>query len=694
MSLVSFDDDLYIDYRARRPTLELRDGEAHPARVGVARDAVRPDARRPRRRVAQRARAGHGVAPFLRHHRRPRRHSSACAAWSASAPTRSPPPTPDPSCCRRRRRPRTCWPASRSARNSVDVPAGVAAALEQELHGRGIPSVGVWAQVPHYVASMSYPAASVALLDGLATAAGIAVDAADLRREAVLQRERLDQLVEANPEHQAMVEQFERLFDDAERVHRSTPPQRPRRRRRARRRRAGAAQRRRARRRDRALPARPRRQVVDLGTRRPIASRLPSGHEGRRRTRNEAGAGRRSRPRNWRRPATPGAWTAETSHDPFLPLPLAAEHTTELELGTSIAVAFARNPMLAGQPGLGPADVLQGPLHPRPRQPDQAAHHEALLDAVEPPGAAHARDDPGHPGDLGHVAHRRAAAVPRRVLHAHADDAVLHARRRRTSTGSACPKIFLAGVGELMTEVAGETCDGFLCHGFTTERYLREVTIPALERGRREGRQDDGRVPDRRAELRRDRRRRRGAGARPPTGTRQQIAFYGSTPAYRPVLELHGWGGLQDELNALSKQGEWVQMGKLIDDEILNTFAVVGPAGGDRARAPAPLRRRRRPHQLLRPLPERPGPLAPGPRRHQGRRRSVGRPLTASGAATTERVREPALATVVASCCAPHYIGAQWQRSPCNGGGGASPGSRPRRVAPSGGACCSTPPST
>jgi alkanesulfonate monooxygenase SsuD/methylene tetrahydromethanopterin reductase-like flavin-dependent oxidoreductase (luciferase family) len=60
-------------------------------------------------------------------------------------------------------------------------------------------------------------------------------------------------------------------------------------------------------------------------------------------------------------------------------------------------------------------------------------------------------------------------------------------------------------------------------------------------------------------------------------GTRQQIAFYGSTPAYRPVLELHGWGGLQDELNALSKQGQWTEMGDLIDDEILGTFAVVGP---------------------------------------------------------------------------------------------------------------------
>ena len=67
----------------------------------------------------------------------------------------------------------------------------------------------------------------------------------------------------------------------------------------------------------------------------------------------------------------------------------------------------------------------------------------------------------------------------------------------------------------------------------------------------------------------------RGAGGR-TAGTRQQIAFYGSTPAYKGVLELHGWGGLQEELNTLSKQGKWVEMGKLIDDEILNTFAVVG----------------------------------------------------------------------------------------------------------------------
>jgi probable F420-dependent oxidoreductase len=137
------------------------------------------------------------------------------------------------------------------------------------------------------------------------------------------------------------------------------------------------------------------------------------------------------------------------------------------------------------------------------------------------------------------------------------------------------PKVFLAAVGEKMTEVVGEVCDGMLCHGFTTERYLREVTLPALDRGL----QKAGKT---RADLELSlpsfvvtgaTEEEMAASAK---GVRQQIAFYGSTPAYRPVLELHGWGALQDELNPLSKQGEWVKMGDLIDDEVLNTFAVVG----------------------------------------------------------------------------------------------------------------------
>jgi probable F420-dependent oxidoreductase len=136
------------------------------------------------------------------------------------------------------------------------------------------------------------------------------------------------------------------------------------------------------------------------------------------------------------------------------------------------------------------------------------------------------------------------------------------------------PKVFLAAVGEKMTEVAGEVADGIIIHGFTTERYVKEVTMPAIERGLKAAGRDrasfevsgplfvvTGTTEE---ELK-----------AAEQGTKQQIAFYGSTPAYRGVLELHGWGELQTELNALSKQGEWVKMGELIDDDILRTFAVV-----------------------------------------------------------------------------------------------------------------------
>jgi probable F420-dependent oxidoreductase len=125
-----------------------------------------------------------------------------------------------------------------------------------------------------------------------------------------------------------------------------------------------------------------------------------------------------------------------------------------------------------------------------------------------------------------------------------------------------------------MTEVAGEVADGLILHAFTTERYVREVTLPALERGFATGgrtRSDfeisgplfivTGATEEDMAAV--------------ATATKRQIAFYGSTPAYRPVLELHGWGELGDELNRLSKRGEWVQMGDLVDDDVLRTFAVV-----------------------------------------------------------------------------------------------------------------------
>jgi len=269
-----------------------------------------------------------------------------------------------------------------------------------------------------------------------------------------------------------------------------------------------------------------------------------------------------------------GGWTAETSHDPFMPLVVAAEHTTDLELGTSIAVAFARNPMTLantawdlqafskGRFMLGLGSQIKPHItkrfsmewsHPAPRMREMILAIRAIWDCWLNGTKLDFRGD----------------------FYTHTLMTPFFTPEASDLEGFGVPRIFLAGVGERMTEVAGEVCDGFLCHGFTTERYLREVTIPALARGRAKvGKTMEGfAIVGPSFVVTGTTQEQLDAAA---TGTRQQIAFYGSTPAYRPVLELHGWGGLQDELNTMSKQGKWVEMGTLIDSEILNTFAVVG----------------------------------------------------------------------------------------------------------------------
>ncbi len=269
-----------------------------------------------------------------------------------------------------------------------------------------------------------------------------------------------------------------------------------------------------------------------------------------------------------------GIWTAETSHDPFFPLLLAAEHTDSVELGTSIAVAFARNPMTLANIGWDLQAFSQGRFilglgsqikphitkrfsmewsHPAPRMREMIMAIRAIWDTWENGTALAFRGD----------------------FYTHTLMTPFFTPDRAELGGFGVPKIFLAGVGEKMTEVAGEVCDGFICHGFTTERYLREVTIPALERGRAKAGKtmDDFEIIGPSFVVTgADEVQMEGAAK----GTRQQIAFYGSTPAYRGVLDLHGWGDLQDELNTLSKRGQWEEMGGLITDEILETFAVVG----------------------------------------------------------------------------------------------------------------------
>ncbi len=266
-----------------------------------------------------------------------------------------------------------------------------------------------------------------------------------------------------------------------------------------------------------------------------------------------------------------GIWSAETNHDPFLPLMLAAEHTERIKLGTGIAVAFARNPMnLAmvandlqtmseGRFMLGLGSQIKPHIEKRFSMPwsHPAPRMRELIKAIRAIWASWS--------DGSRLAFR--GEFYRHTLMTPMFDP------GPNPFGN--PQIFLAAVGELMTEVAGEVGDGVLAHGFTTERYLREVTVPALERGLAAGgkvRGDvqisyPGMVVTGADEV---------GFAAAAKAVKRQLAFYGSTPAYRPVLELHGWGDLQSELNTLSKRGSWEEMAELIDDEILRTFAVVG----------------------------------------------------------------------------------------------------------------------
>lgn len=268
-----------------------------------------------------------------------------------------------------------------------------------------------------------------------------------------------------------------------------------------------------------------------------------------------------------------GLWASESKHDPFLPLLLAAEHTERLEVGTAIAVAFARSPLQLAHT----AHDLQAYSRGR--------FTLGLGSQIKP----HIERRFSMPWSSPAPRMREYISALRAVWAAWNDGAKLDFRgdfythtlmtpffSPPPAPGGA-PKVFLAAVGEGMTRVAGEVADGLLAHAFTTERYLREVTLPLVGTGlAKSGRTRadftvshllltaTGRTEE---EM-----------ARAIEGTRRQIAFYGSTPAYRGVLELHGWGELGDELNELSRsrrEDKWEAMGTLVDDEVLNTFAVV-----------------------------------------------------------------------------------------------------------------------
>lgn len=265
------------------------------------------------------------------------------------------------------------------------------------------------------------------------------------------------------------------------------------------------------------------------------------------------------------------AWTHEERHDPFVSLGLAAAATARLELGTNIAVAFARSPMTTAHSAwdlqslsegrfiLGLGTQIKGHITRRFSMPwsQPAARMREYIEAL------HAIWDTWEHGrrldfrgDFYEHTVTRAMFIPPR-----------HPYRR--------PEVHLAAVGPLMTRVTGSVADGLLCHSFTTADYLRDVTLPNLRAAAQAaGRPADAVQVSQLAMV---------VAANTPESfavqsrdIRERIAVIGSTAAYRGVLEHPGWADAQTELLTLFRQGRLAEMVDVIDDEMLRTFAAVG----------------------------------------------------------------------------------------------------------------------
>ena len=267
--------------------------------------------------------------------------------------------------------------------------------------------------------------------------------------------------------------------------------------------------------------------------------------------------------------------TAEMNHDPFMPLLLAAEHSETIEVGTGIAVAFARSPMILANIGhdlnsyskgrfvMGLGSQIRPHITKRFSMP-WGAPAPQMKELVQAMRAIWANWYEGEPLRFEGKYYNHTLMTPAFTP----EDKEYGA-----------PKVTLAAVGPIMTEVAGEVADGLIIHPFSNEKYIREVTLPAIDRGlAKSGRSRENFeiaytpfiVSGKDEET----------FEKSKLEAKNRIAFYGSTPAYKNVLAVHGWGDMQFELNKLSKEGKWAEMGEMITDEILNVMGVMGEPSG------------------------------------------------------------------------------------------------------------------
>lgn len=265
-------------------------------------------------------------------------------------------------------------------------------------------------------------------------------------------------------------------------------------------------------------------------------------------------------------------WTSETAHNPFLPLTHAAAATERIGLGTAVAIAFPRSPMITAQIAWDLAAQSRGRFM-LGLGTQVKPHIEKRFSTTWVAPAPRLRE---YIEALRAIWNSFQTNAPLRYRGEHYKFSLLTPFFSPGAIEHPAVPIYIAGVNEHLCRLAGELCQGFHVHPFHTVRYLKELIIPNVERGAAQA----GRpradcalscaifvVTGKNAEELKD-----NAGI-----VRSQIAFYASTPSYKAVMDMHGWGELAQRLNDLSREGRWFEMGDLISDEMLATFAVVAP---------------------------------------------------------------------------------------------------------------------
>lgn len=266
-----------------------------------------------------------------------------------------------------------------------------------------------------------------------------------------------------------------------------------------------------------------------------------------------------------------GAYSFEGQNDPFISLTAAALNTEKMDLMTSIAVAFARNPMSLAYLGNDLQLLSKGRFI------------LGLGSQVKPHIERRFSMPWGKP-----VTRMREIVLATKTIWncwqtgerlkfegEYYQHTLMNPTFSPEPNPYGVPKIYMAGVGPKMTEAAAEVSDGYFVHPFHSAKSFEELSMPALQRGfDKAGKQ--------RADF--------DISAQVVTASglndeqleaaifsaRNQIAFYGSTPAYRPVLEVHGWEGMQEQWQQMAREGKWMEMAASVTDEMLHTFAVVG----------------------------------------------------------------------------------------------------------------------